>query len=157
MRDLGNIEDRVLRELIAAKRPVLIFGSGIKRSGAEHEAQRFAGITGYMVCPTWGAIDLFPGAAAFGTHGNPLANAAVQSADYILCVGSRLDTKATGTPASSFATKAKIAMVDIDPSEMEKMRKVGVPLHRAIRADAKDFLKAILIRTEYYDKFRYEL
>lgn len=149
--DLEQVSAEVLREIDDAKRPVLVFGFGVKLAGAVSEARDFAQRLGIPICPTWGAIDAFHGCrsqhfdrdilvGAFGTHGVRAANFAIQNADYILCVGSRLDTKATGSPAASFATKAKLVMVDIDSSELDKMSKIGRPLYRSIRADARQFL-----------------
>jgi acetolactate synthase-1/2/3 large subunit len=143
--DLEQVTAAILGELIRAHRPVLIFGYGIKLAGAEYEALEVARLLEVPVCPTWGARDVFPDCVgAFGTHGVRAANFAVQNADYILCVGSRLDTKATGSPASSFAPKAKLVMVDVDDAELEKMEKIGRPLNRAVRADARDFLRMLL-------------
>lgn len=141
--DLQQVSADILRELIHAKRPVLIFGAGVRKSA--DEAREVAKALGIPVCPTWGARDLFPACVgSFGTHGVKAANYAVQNADYILCIGSRLDTKATGSPASSFAPNARIVMVDIDDRELAKMGKIGVKLYRSIRADARDFLRHFL-------------
>jgi acetolactate synthase-1/2/3 large subunit len=123
-----------------ASRPLLIFGWGVRLAQAQNEARRLAELIGVSIVTTWGAADLFPGAiGSFGTHGVRAANFAVQNADWILSVGTRLDTKATGSPASSFAPKAQFFMVDIDPAELRKMALIGRPVS-AIEADAKAFL-----------------
>ena len=62
----------------------------------------------------------------FGTHGLRHSNFAVQNADLIICLGSRLDTKATGTPVSDFAPEAKIFMVDIDEAEIKNLKHLTV-------------------------------
>ena len=96
---------------------------------------------------TWGAQDIFAEhhnwAGSFGTSGVRAANFAVQNADLIIAVGTRLDTKATGMPASSFAPKAEIVMVDIDRAEIEKMGKIGRPVQFPIQADCRTFLRAL--------------
>lgn len=125
-----------------AKRPILIYGAGIQR--CRQEAITFAEKTGIPVCLTWGAADLMKHdhplrVGTFGTHGNRYANFAIQNADFILSVGSRLDTKATGSPVSNFAPKAKILMVDIDQTEIDKFRELGREVE-GIRSDAKSFL-----------------
>lgn len=113
-----------------AHRPVLVYGAGIHHAGAEQEARDLAELLQIPVCLTWGAADLLPEGplriGTFGTHGTRAANFAVQNADFLLVIGSRLDTKATGTPAKWFAREAHIVMVDIDRAELEKMEKVGV-------------------------------
>jgi acetolactate synthase-1/2/3 large subunit len=143
MLDLAHVVYDIAEELTCAQRPVFIFGWGIHLAGAEDEAKTFARMGEIPILATWGAADL-PNYGTFGTHGNKYANLAVQNADYIVCVGSRLDTKATGSPASSFAPKAKIVMVDVDRAELGKMQMLRRPLHRAIQADAKIFLGMLL-------------
>ena len=128
-----------------AKRPVLIFGAGIHQAKDEAEARELAEILQIPVCLTWGASDRFPEnnplvIGGFGTHGTRAANFAVQNADYLLCVGTRLDTKATGTPAKWFAREAHIVMVDIDGLEIDKMKYVGVEVE-GIRTEAKGWLR----------------
>ena len=67
----------------------------------------------------WGAADLIIYhelyIGTFGTHGTRHANFAVQNADLIISLGSRLDTKSTGSPVNTFARDAyKIMVVDIN-------------------------------------------
>ena len=144
MLDLPRVADEVLAELRAARRPLLIYGWGIRLAGAVAEAKAFAELSKIPVVNTWAACDLpIDMVGGFGTHGIRAANFAVQNADYILSIGSRLDTKATGSPASAFAPKAKLTMLDIDPAELGKMDRVGRPLYRAIEADARLFLSML--------------
>lgn len=117
----------------SCNRPILIYGAGIHLSGAEQQAIDFAHMTGIPVAPTWAGLDLIPSddplvIGSFGTHGTRAGNFAVQNADFILSVGSRLDSKATGTPIESFAREAHISMVDIDRAEIDKFkgRVVGI-------------------------------
>lgn len=113
-----------------AKRPLIIFGWGIHLAKQEKEALEFARSYNVPVVCTWGALDLFHYDdplffGGFGTHGVRYANFAVQNADVIVTIGTRLDTKAVGTPASAFAPKAKVYMVDIDTFEIQKFEKMG--------------------------------
>lgn len=131
-----------------AKRPLLLFGAGIHLAGAEHEAVELAHKLGIPAVCTWGACDLFHASdplyiGTFGTHGTRPPNWAVQNADVLLSVGSRLDTKATGTPASGFAPKAIIHMVDIDRAEVNKFTSLGLEVHGHVM-DAKDALEIFL-------------
>lgn len=144
-----------------AQRPVIIFGWGIHLAGAEKEAIAFAERTGIPVCLTWGAADLMSHnhplrIGTFGTHGNKFANLAIQNADLVISVGSRLDTKATGFPVSSFASKAKLIMVDIDHAEIDKFKELGREV-TGVCCDAKRFLtmgvkQGIGRRPEWIDK-----
>jgi acetolactate synthase I/II/III large subunit len=158
--DLPQLAEEVFDELRAALRPVLIFGAGCP----PEEAREFMLRMRIPVLVTWGARDGIPEAiGAFGTHGVKAANLAVQNADYILCIGSRLDTKSTGAPASDFAPRAKLVMVDIDQHELLKMEKIGRPLYRAILSDAREFLRHLLrasplaeinTQTEWWEQIR---
>src|SRR5712671_460507 len=123
-------------------RPVIIYGAGIHLAGAENEARDFAHRSGIPVAPTWGGLDLFPSddplvVGSFGTHGTRAGNFAVQNATNIISVGSRLDSKATGTPIESFAREADIIMVDIDQREIDKFGKRVT----GFCEDAKTYLK----------------
>lgn len=143
--ELGESAAEIMDELSLARRPVLVLGWGVRLAGAEREARCLAKSLGIPVLTTWATRDLYPEAAgAFGTHGTKAANLAVQNADYILSIGSRLDTKATSTPASLFAPQAKLVMVDVDGAEVAKMPKVGRTLHRGIVADCGEFMRQMV-------------
>jgi acetolactate synthase-1/2/3 large subunit len=138
-----------LTALRGAQRPVIVYGWGVHLAGAENEARALARALNVPVAMTWAALDLLPfsdplAIGGFGTHGVRHANFAVQNADVILSIGSRLDTKATGSPPTTFARGAKIIMCDIDPAELGKFTRLGVRLHQAIAADAKSLLQALI-------------
>lgn len=130
-----------------AERPVLVAGAGVVLARAEAAFREFAEAWGAPVALTWGAAHVLQSGhplslGTFGTHGNRLANLAIQNADLVLTVGSRLDTKATGSPVSSFARSAKKIVIDVDPAELSKFHHFGLIIDRAIRADAATFLEA---------------
>ena len=134
-------------KLSAAERPVLVGGAGVVLAGAEEDFRTFAEVWGAPVAMTWGAAHLLPhghplSLGTFGTHGNRHANFAIQNSDLVLSIGSRLDTKATGSPINSFARAATRIMVDIDAAELAKFQSFDMSMHHTIQADAADFLKA---------------
>ena len=95
-----------------AKRPILIAGWGIHLSKTEKLFMKFIDKVQIPVVLTWGASDLIPFnhklyVGTFGTHGMRHANFAVQNADLVISLGSKLDTKSTGSPISTFAREAK--------------------------------------------------
>jgi acetolactate synthase-1/2/3 large subunit len=141
--DLKSLTDDVLMDLHYVKRPLLIYGWGVRLARAENIARKFADLLGIPIAVTWAVRDAFPDGLCFGTHGTRAGNFAVQNADYILSVGSRLDTKATSSPPSLFAPNAKLSMVEIDEAELAKMARYGRPLYRSIQADCRDFLHSI--------------
>ena len=93
-----------------SKRPILIAGWGVHLSDTESELLKFAESFNIPIALTWGAADLIPFdhdlyVGTFGTHGNRHANFAVQNADLIISLGSRLDTKSTGSPVNTLHEK----------------------------------------------------
>lgn len=125
-------------------RPVLIYGAGVQ--SCRQAAKEFAEWMGIPVCLTWGAADLLPWdhplrVGTFGTHGNKAANLAIHHATEVICVGSRLDTKATGYPVASFAPNAELTMVDVDVSEMDKFDLLGRPVQKKVLGRARAFFR----------------
>ena len=146
--EMQSIASDVLMDLHWVKRPLIIYGWGVRLARAEIVAKSFADMLGIPIAATWAVRDVFPEALCFGTHGTKAGNLAVQNADYILSIGSRLDTKATSSPVSLFAPNAKLVMVDIDPHELAKMGRYERPLYRAIPAECKTFLGCIESRAD---------
>ena len=130
--------------IAAAERPMFLVGHGILISHAEEELLALARKSQIPV--TWtllgiGAIDeRDPLAYGYmGMHGWKHANRAIQSADLIIAVGMRFDDRVTGN-VRTFAPKARIAHVDIDPAEIGKNVVADIP----VVGDAKSVLAALL-------------
>ncbi|HOD12724.1 MAG TPA: thiamine pyrophosphate-binding protein [Candidatus Omnitrophota bacterium] len=140
--------DSCIKMLSCADRPVVILGGGVRLAGAIREAKRFINKQKLPFAPTWAVADILPSRHAcsigtFGTHGTRYANFAVQNADLILSIGSRLDTKATGSPISTFARGAKKIIVDIDKNELGKFKRFNLDVDVLIHCDAKVFLQKL--------------
>ena len=123
-----------IREIAAlireAKRPVIYAGGGILASGAANELTDLARKTGIPVTTTLMGVGGFPGddplsLSFLGMHGSVYANYAVDECDLLLAFGVRFDDRVTGK-VSAFATGAKIVHIDIDPSELNKIKKAQV-------------------------------
>ncbi len=147
----GTITE-VGRLIARAKRPIAIVGSGIKSEIARNLTVNFIQDYKIPVTPTWGAVDLFKSdsdhlVSTFGTHGQRIGNFAVQNADLIIALGTRLDTKATGSPVSSFARDAKVIMVDVDKAEIDKFEHFGRPIDLSICSTVEEFLQAVRERS----------
>ena len=141
--DLSLVGETAER-LLSAGRPVVLAGGGIRLSGAEGELYRLAERTCVPVAVTLMGLDAIPHdhpsfCGMVGAYGNRYSNLTVANADFLLAVGTRLDTRITGTRPESFARGARIVHVDIDPNELgQKVAKsIGV------RADARSFLAAL--------------
>jgi len=130
-----------------AKRPLIILGWGIHLGKASQQVRKLIGSLGVPFVPTWAIADILPSdhplyVGTFGTHGTRYANFAVQNADFILSIGSRLDTKATGSPIATFAREAKKIIVDVDLGELNKFRTFGLNIDLVINSDARNFIEA---------------
>lgn len=143
---------RVLTALRRASQPVLVIGAGIHQSHMEREAVELLERLGIPVLLTWGAIDLLPhdhqlNVGTFGVTGTTYGNMTIQSADFILALGTRFDTHETGNDLSLFAPKAIKYIVDIDSAELEKYEPRGMKKVKSINKDLRDFIPAMIQTT----------
>lgn len=116
----------------SSKKPLIIAGAGILKSGASKELKKFAEKTGIPVTTTLLGLGGFPGnhklsLGMLGMHGTVAANYATGEADLVIAAGSRFDDRITGDP-ETFCKNAKIIHIDIDPAEIGKNKKVDVPI-----------------------------
>lgn len=130
--------------LASAAKPLILAGSGVTWAGAADTLRRFAEATGIPVVTTLHGKGAFPedhplSLGMAGMHGWVHVNRAIQQCDVLLNVGARFDDRVTGR-AATFAPRAKIIHVDIDPAELGKVVRVDVP----VLADARDALDALL-------------
>jgi len=136
----------VLDRLRAARRPVLMVGSGIRLGHALPEFEATIRALKIPVVTAWThdllASDdpLFCGRP--GTIGTRAGNFVVQNADTLLIVGSRLNIRQTSYNYAGFAPRAFKIQVDIDPAELCKPT---VMIDHHIQADAKTFLKKLSV------------
>ncbi len=146
--DFSEVLDKVFITISEASRPVLIGGWGIHLSNTETEFIKFAETLNIPVALTWGAADILPEnhplyIGTFGTHGMRHANFAVQNADLIISLGSRLDTKSTGSPISTFSRDAKKIVLDIDSNELSKFSAFGLDIDILIQDELSNFFNQI--------------
>lgn len=136
----------ILESLSKAKRPVMIAGNGIRLSGGANLFQSVVRELGIPVTTCWDSIDLietdhplYVGRA--GTMGDRPGNWAVQNSDFVLSVGSRLNTYQVGYDRDRWAPKAYTVVVDIDEDELKKPT---VHIDKPIHSDAKVFFEKLL-------------
>lgn len=133
-------------ELSKAKRPVIIAGHGIRLAGAVKEFCELVHKFGIpVVCSRMGT-DVLPttdelNIGRIGNKGTRAANFAVQNADLVIAIGSRLSVSSTGQQYEYFAREAKVIAVDIDPYEHMKNT---VHVDQVIVADAKRVIEKLL-------------
>lgn len=132
----------VLEKIRNAKRPVFHAGYGIRLSGGYEKFRSVLEKLNIPVVTYWNAVDLIENdhplyCGRAGNMGDRAGNWAIQNADLILAVGTRISIRQVGYNWKTWARAAEVIMVDIDKAEMKKPTlHVDMP----IWADAKDFL-----------------
>ncbi|KAI3806979.1 hypothetical protein L1987_22899 [Smallanthus sonchifolius] len=132
---------QVVRFIKDSKKPVLYVGGGCVNSS--DELGRFVELTGIPVTNTLMGLGTYPGShdlslQMLGMHGTIYANYAVDKSDLLLAFGVRFDDRVTGK-IETFAGRAKIVHVDIDPAEIGKNKQP----HLSICGDIKTALQGI--------------
>ena len=132
------------RLLATARRPVILAGGGVIRSGASALLRKLVDASGAAVTTTLMArsalSDDHPQHLGMpGMHGTVAAVAALQRADLIVALGARFDDRVTGL-LSSFAPHAAVVHADIDPAEIGKNVRADVPIVGDLREVIADLL-----------------
>ncbi len=146
---------QVANLLKEAKRPLLLAGHGVRLAGATNEFLKLAERHQIPLTTSWNADDivnfdhdLFIGRpGAFASRG---VNFAIQNADLLISIGSRLPFMITGYNSKDFARNARVVMVDIDQTELDKS---CLNIFSKVRSDANDFLIALnkqLSKDQFY-------
>ncbi len=134
--------------VLAAERPVIYAGGGVLKARGADALRELAERTGVPVVTTLMARGAFPDSHPLclgmpGMHGNYTAVTAMQRADLLLALGSRFDDRVTGR-VDAFAPDATVVHVDIDPAELNKIRRADV----AIAGDCRIVTEALLAALE---------
>ena len=132
--------DAVLALIRQSKRPIIYAGGGIIVSSATPWLKQFSEKTGIPVALTVHGLGAFPGEHylslnMLGMHGSVCANYAINEADLLLALGVRFDDRVTGK-VSEFAKHGKIVHIDVDPSEINKIKAAKAEV---ILTDEEDF------------------
>ena len=147
-----KISDLELNEIIGliekSKRPLLYVGGGIISADASAALRKLVDATGIPITTTIMGLGAFPETHELslrwlGMHGSAAANWAVSGefekdkagqpikvadgADLLLALGVRFDDRVTGK-VEKFCEHGTIVHIDIDPSEINKNRKVTLPI-----------------------------
>lgn len=127
-----------------AKQPLLLFGQGVIIGNAEEELKAFIEKTGIPSAWTLLGLSALPSdhrlnVGMLGMHGNYGPNLLTNEADVIIAVGMRFDDRVTGK-VSTYANKAKVVHLEIDPAEINKIIKAEV----AVLGHVKKSLKMLI-------------
>jgi acetolactate synthase-1/2/3 large subunit len=144
---LAQIE--LARSLLSlAQKPIAYIGGGVHMADALPQLQAFLATTQMPSVTTLKAMGSVERQnpnylGMLGMHGTQAANLAVQQTDLLVCLGARFDDRVTGN-LKKFAPNAKVIHIDIDPAEIDKLRRADC----AMLGDLKALLPAISVATD---------
>ncbi|WP_334072094.1 MULTISPECIES: thiamine pyrophosphate-binding protein [Paenibacillus] len=136
-----------------AKRPLVLVGGGIRLSNACEQLEQFLDKTGLPLASSLMGLDVIPHdnpqyVGLIGSYGNRYSNLVLANSDLLIILGSRLDSRQTGTRPDTFARAAKKIHVDIDSLELNSKVQVDV----SIQADLRSFLTSLNDALDSYER-----
>jgi len=145
----GDMEE--ITELVAAletaKRPVFYTGGGVINSGpaASQLLRELVEATGAPITSTLMGLGAYPASGKnwlgmLGMHGLYEANMAMHDCDLMINIGARFDDRITGR-IDAFSPNSKKAHIDIDPSSINKVVRVDIPIVGDVAHVLEDILK----------------
>ena len=137
-----------------SERPIVYFGGGVRSAAGCQPLRDLLEKTGMPATYTLMAAGVLSygephNLGLLGMHGCYAANKAIDDADLVIAVGTRFSDRVALNP-DSFAKRAKIIQIDIDPSELGK----NVDVDLSLTGDASYILQAIL---PYVEKTEHKL
>lgn len=130
--------DKFLELYYISKRPIIIVGHGVELDNSIKEFKTL--IEKHSIPTVWsqGGINILPSThplniGKIGTKGSRAGNFAVQNADLVISIGSRLSVSTTGQNYELFARESKLVVIDIDYDEHKK-NTVKIDLFLQMRA-----------------------
>ncbi len=145
----GDLEE--ITELVAAietaKKPVFYTGGGVINSGpaASQLLRELVDATGFPITSTLMGLGAYPASGEnwlgmLGMHGLYEANLAMHDCDLMINIGARFDDRITGR-IDAFSPNSKKAHIDIDPSSINKVIRVDIPIVGDVAHVLEDILK----------------
>ncbi len=146
--DLSIIE-QAAELIVKSKKPIIYSGGGVINAGtkASDALTEFARITNFPITSTLQGLGAFPGSdpqflGMLGMHGTYEANNAMYECDLMINIGARFDDRITGR-VDAFSPNSKKIHIDIDPSSINKIVKVDVPIVGDCLSVLTDMLKTL--------------
>ncbi|NVK15232.1 MAG: biosynthetic-type acetolactate synthase large subunit, partial [Rhodobacteraceae bacterium] len=145
----GDMEEitELVEAIEKAKRPVFYTGGGVINSGtaASQLLRELVDATGIPVTSTLMGLGAYPASGKnwlgmLGMHGLYEANMAMHGCDLMINIGARFDDRITGR-IDAFSPKSKKAHIDIDPSSINKVIRVDIPIVGDVAHVLEDLLK----------------
>lgn len=129
-----------------ARKPLVLAGGGVNFSDATPLLNTFLDTFNIPAVTTLMGHGVNPGNEALyyggiGMHGTMYGNYALQNADLIIALGTRFNDRILGDTIS-FAPRAKIIQVDIDPAEIEKNKEIHIPIVGQVKRVLQRFMES---------------
>lgn len=140
-RDHDKSFEKAIEYIENARKPVFFIGGGTIISGAAEVLRKVVQKSGIPVVSSLMGLGAMNSSDSLnlgmlGMHGTFASNKAVHHSDLLVAIGVRFSDRVTGK-ISGFSPKSTKIHVDIDPSEINKIIRVDLP----IVSDAKEFLE----------------
>lgn len=149
---IGSDFEKVVSWLSESKSPLILLGHGTRSADAIPELKELIKQTDIPLIFTASAVDII-GSGNQGSIGSigmmgcsRSAAQALQEADLLIILGSRMNSMITGPNFDDFARKSKVVLVDIDGVEHSKP---GRKYDLQLKVDIKNFLRALSSKIEF--------
>jgi len=135
-----------INTLKKAKNPVVVFGQGIRNSNSIKELERLLALLKIPCISARMALDILDHSNKYyfglgGMRGQKVPSQILKECDLILAIGTSFTHAFAGQDYDQYNSKAKLIMVNLDESEMNKKNlNVDIP----IKIDAKNFLLKLI-------------
>ena len=144
--DITSITELV-EAMEKAERPLFYTGGGVINSGpaASQLLRELVGATNFPITSTLMGLGAYPASGdnwlgMLGMHGLYEANMAMHGCDLMINIGARFDDRITGV-ISEFSPNSTKAQIDIDPSSINKVIRVDIPIVGDVGHVLEDLMK----------------
>ncbi len=141
-----------------SSKPVIYSGGGVVNSGPEASKllRELVRITGFPITSTLQGLGCYPGEdnqfiGMLGMHGTFEANNAMHDCDLLINIGARFDDRITGK-IDEFSPKSKKIHIDVDPSSINKIVKVDLPIVGDVTNVLKSFIRTLKKKYPNFEK-----
>lgn len=140
--------EQIIQLLEQAERPMILVGSGVRTANAVQELRELTEYCSVPVVSSLLGLDVLPAAhpmstGLIGSYGNRYSNMALANCDFLLIMGSRLDTRQTGTRPDTFARAAKKVHIDVEAVEQHGKVRADITIHTDVKQFLTDLNKAL--------------
>jgi acetolactate synthase-1/2/3 large subunit len=141
-----------------SSKPVIYSGGGVVNSGPEASKllRQLVRITSFPITSTLQGLGCYPGEdnqfiGMLGMHGTFEANNAMHDCDLLINIGARFDDRITGK-IDEFSPKSKKIHIDVDPSSINKIVKVDLPIVGDVTNVLKSFIRTLKKKYPNFEK-----